>query len=315
MRKSILLSVSMMLAIAIVVAGCSDTIKQDNDNASQRKGKVASKEDNQKPKSDADKEKPKTVIVNKGLSKKEEGDLKDRLDKLEKKVNSQDDKNSRQSASQPTQSSQPEQSQSQQAEEQARAAAVSYYQAVAARNWGYTYDHLDSETQSAYTEQEWFAKNDYLADTGAVTYTIESVVMDSAYPETVADVAVLLTTTDGSASVRNTYFVYEDGSWLHRFSPEEYDLLASAPTATSSASASSSATASSSPTASPNPSPKPSPNRNDNAQGNEHRRAGPRGTKPTAPRAGGGGGSCPQGGHWVGIDGPGDGDSDGCAGE
>jgi len=61
--------------------------------------------------------------------------------------------------------------------------------------------------------------------------------MDSAYPKTVADVAVVLTTTDGSTSVRNTYFVFEGGSWLHRFSPEEYDLLASVSTASASASA------------------------------------------------------------------------------
>jgi len=70
-----------------------------------------------------------------------------------------------------------------------------------------------------------------------VTYTIQSVIMDNAYPQTVANVAVLLTTTDGSTNVRNTYFVYEDGSWLHRFTPEEYDLLASSPTASVSASA------------------------------------------------------------------------------
>jgi hypothetical protein len=80
-------------------------------------------------------------------------------------------------ASNSSSASQPEPSQ-QQAEEQARAAAEAYYQEVAARNWGYTYDHLDSETQSAYTKQEWFAKNDYLAGTGAVTYTIQSVEMD-----------------------------------------------------------------------------------------------------------------------------------------
>jgi hypothetical protein len=100
---------------------------------------------------------------------------------------------------------------------------------VAARNWSYTYDHLDSETQSAYTEQEWFAKNDYLADTGAVTYTIESVKMDSSAPETFAYVTVVLTATDGSTNVRNTYWVYENGAWKHRFSAEEYDLLANAP--------------------------------------------------------------------------------------
>jgi hypothetical protein len=183
-------------------------------------------------------EKPKTVMVNEGLSKKEEKKLNDRLDELEKKVESQDKKGSQGSASRPTESSQPEQSQaSLQAEDQARAAAEAYYEAVAARSWGYTYDHLNSETQSAYSEQEWFAKNDYLADTGTVTYTIESVVMDSSALETLAYVTVLLTAADGSTNVRNTYWVYEDGSWLHRFSPEEYDLLASALTASVSASA------------------------------------------------------------------------------
>ncbi len=239
------------IAIVIVSAGCSDTSGQNGD-ASSKRGKRASKEDNQKPK---------TVVVNKGMSKKQEEELNKRLDKLEKKVNSQDEKGSQGTASQSAESSQPEQPQPQQAEDQARTAAESYYQAVAARDWGYTYDHLDSETQSAFTEDEWFAKNDYLADTGPVTYTIQSVVMDSANPETVANVAVLLTTTDGSTSVRNTYFIYEDGSWLHRFSPEEYDLLASAPTGGSSASpsatASSSATASASSTPTPSASPSP----------------------------------------------------------
>jgi hypothetical protein len=127
---------------------------------------------------------------------------------------------------------------------------VAYYQAVASSNWAYTYDHLDSQTQSVYTEREWSAKNDYLADTGTVTYTIQSVAMDPSAPETVASVTVVLTATDGSTNVRNTYWVYEDGSWLHRFSPEEYDLLASAPTANASASSSASASASASSAAS-----------------------------------------------------------------
>jgi outer membrane murein-binding lipoprotein Lpp len=308
MRKTRLLLFCMVVAIVIVVAGCSDTSDQSSDNASSNRGKPASKEDKQKPK---------TVVVNKGMSKKEEKKLNKRLDKLEKKVRAQDKKGSQGTGGQPTKSGQPEQSQSPQAEEQARAAAEAYYQAVAARNWDYTYNHLDSQTQSAYTEQEWAAKNEYLANTGAVTYTIQSVVMDSSAPETLADVTVVLTATDGSTNVRNTYFVYEDGAWLHRFSPEEYDLLASAPTATasatSSASASGSATASSSPTASPNPSPKPSPNRNDNA--NRNNNAQRREAVGNARPSGGGGGRCPQGAHWVGIDGPGDGDSDGCAGE
>jgi hypothetical protein len=232
MKKTVLLLAT--VAAALLMAGCS-FINGDEAGGQGQKKKQAPPEQEATVALD---EKPKTVMVNEGLSKKEEEKLNDRLDELEKEVESQDEEGSQGTASRPTESSQPEQSQaSLQAEDQARAAAEAYYEAVAARSWGYTYDHLDSETQSAYSEQEWFAKNDYLADTGAVTYTIQSVVMDSSAPETLANVTLVLTAADGSTNVRNTYWVYEDGSWLHRFSPEEYDLLASAPTASASASA------------------------------------------------------------------------------
>jgi hypothetical protein len=232
MKKTVLLLAT--VAAALLMAGCS-FINGDEAGGQGQKKKQAPPEQEATVALD---EKPKTVMVNEGLSKKEEEKLNDRLDELEKGVESQDEEGSQGTASRPTESSQPEQSQaSLQAEDQARAAAEAYYEAVAARSWGYTYDHLDSETQSAYSEQEWFAKNDYLADTGAVTYTIQSVVMDSSAPETLANVTLVLTAADGSTNVRNTYWVYEDGSWLHRFSPEEYDLLASAPTASASASA------------------------------------------------------------------------------
>lgn len=232
MKKTALLLAT--VAAALLMAGCS-FINGDEAGGQGQKKKQAPPEQEATVALD---EKPKTVMVNEGLSKKEEKKLNDRLDELEKEVESQDEEGSQGTASRPTESSQPEQSQaSLQAEDQARAAAEAYYEAVAARSWGYTYDHLDSETQSAYSEQEWFAKNDYLADTGAVTYTIQSVVMDSSAPETLAYVTLVLTAADGSTNVRNTYWVYEDGSWLHRFSPEEYDLLASAPTASVSASA------------------------------------------------------------------------------
>jgi hypothetical protein len=36
---------------------------------------------------------------------------------------------------------------------------------------------------------------------------------------------VSLTYEDGSTSICNIYFVYEDGSWRHRFSQEEYELF------------------------------------------------------------------------------------------
>jgi hypothetical protein len=244
MKKTVLLLT--MVTATLPMAGCGYVIGDESDGRSPKKEPTSFEQEG----TVAVKEKPRTVMVNEGLSKKEEERLNDRLDELEKEVESQNEEGSQGTASRTTESSRPEEFQAPRAEDQARAAAEAYYQAVAARNWGYTYEHLDSETRSAYTEQEWFAKNDYLADTGPVTYTIESVVMDSAYPKTVADVAVLLTTTDGSTSVRDTYFVYEGGSWLHRFSPEEYDLLASAPTAggsTTSAGVGSSASSSSSP--------------------------------------------------------------------
>ncbi len=37
--------------------------------------------------------------------------------------------------------------------------------------------------------------------------------------------AVGLTYGEGLTSICNTYFVYEDGSWRHRFSQEEYELF------------------------------------------------------------------------------------------
>jgi hypothetical protein len=125
-----------------------------------------------------------------------------------------------------------------------RQAIEDYYKAVARRDWGYTYSHLDSETQSAFTRDEWFAKNEWLADAATVTYTIQSVDMDSSSPESVANVAVLLTYADGSTSTRTTYFVYEDGVWKHRFGAQEYELFANAQSASASANSSSSSSAS-----------------------------------------------------------------------
>lgn len=234
-----LLEVLAVLMLSLTfAAGCS-LLASDQDQALEKQ-----KQKNEELQKQIDKQKKEEAKRKKKEEEAKQEELEQQVKDLQKKVDSQDEKSSQEKASQPTESSQPEQSQPQQAEEQARSAAEAYYQAAAARNWGYTYEHLDSETQSAYTEQEWFAKNGYLANTGAVTYTIESVVMDTSAPETVANVTVVLTSTDGSTNVRNTYFVYEDGSWLHRFSPEEYDLLASAPTGSSSASPSASASAS-----------------------------------------------------------------------
>src|SRR5215210_7677803 len=100
----------MALIILVGVSGCSGNPEQGS---------------GEQP---AHKQKPRTVVVNKGMSKKEEKKLNERLDELEKKVGSQDKKSSDNS----TENNQPEQSQ-QQVEDQVRAAAESYYQAAATR--------------------------------------------------------------------------------------------------------------------------------------------------------------------------------------
>lgn len=49
--------------------------------------------------------------------------------------------------------------------------------------------------------------------------------LDESSQEPLAEVAVRLTGEDGSISIRNTYFVLEDGVWKHRFTQEEEDLF------------------------------------------------------------------------------------------
>ncbi len=105
-------------------------------------------------------------------------------------------------------------------------AATEYYQAAGVEDWSYTYEHLDSETQSMFTEEEWFEKNQWFADNGSVVYHIESVELDETSEEPlVVEVSVRITGEDGSSFVRDTYWVLEDGEWLHRFGQEEYDSL------------------------------------------------------------------------------------------
>jgi hypothetical protein len=248
---------------------------------------------------DQNSEKPKKVVVNEGMSKKEKKKLNERLDELEKKVEEQNKKGSRATPGSSAQTSRPETTQPA-VEPQVRVAAEAYYQAVEAEDWGYTYDHLDSETQSAYARDEWFAINEWGATNSPATFTVQNVDMDDSSPRTLANVTVVLTLEDGSTSIRNTFFVYEDGSWKHRFSAEEYEILANA------RSASASASSSASQTASPSASPNPSPNRGNNAP--DPNIPGNTSTTPSE--------DCiSKGGHPVPPGTDGDGDDDGCAGE
>ncbi len=92
-------------------------------------------------------------------------------------------------------------------------------------DWAYTYENLDSKTRSLFTEDEWFRKNQWFASNGSVTYNILSVEPQDTSVEPVAEVSVQVTGEDGSSSVRTTYFMYENGSWKHRFGQEEIDLF------------------------------------------------------------------------------------------
>ncbi len=44
-------------------------------------------------------------------------------------------------------------------------AAADYYPAAGLEDRAYTYDHLDSVTQSMFTEEEWSQRNQYYWDT------------------------------------------------------------------------------------------------------------------------------------------------------
>jgi hypothetical protein len=112
-----------------------------------------------------------------------------------------------------------------QGEEDLREAVEAYYQAAGVGNWAYTYEYLDSETKSAFSKAEWFKKNQWFADNGSVTYHILAVNLNSALQKPVAQITLRLTDEYGSASVRNTFFVLEDGLWRHRFGREEYSLF------------------------------------------------------------------------------------------
>ncbi len=111
------------------------------------------------------------------------------------------------------------------AEAEAEEAAGEYYRAAGMEDWDYTYTNLDSETQELFTEEEWSQKNQWFADNGEVVYHIEGVERLVSTNEVVVGVTLRLTYGDGTSSYRETFFVYEDGAWKHRFGQEERDLF------------------------------------------------------------------------------------------
>jgi hypothetical protein len=134
---------------AILVAGCSE--QSDASRNSQ-----------------AGSQKPKTVVVNEGMSKEGEEKLNERLAALEDKVNDQS------AEEQPSQEIANTEDES--AEEAAHAAAQAYYSAAATGNYNYTYNELSSYSRSQFAEDEWVTSNSDLGS-DAASYSINSVNM------------------------------------------------------------------------------------------------------------------------------------------
>jgi hypothetical protein len=100
-------------------------------------------------------------------------------------------------------------------------AAEGYYLAVDREDWAYTYANLDDSTRALYTEEEWYQKNQYVADTEGLELSFIDVTVESPISETEVGVTVFRTFKDGSAIDRYTRFVLEGGTWKHRFTDEE----------------------------------------------------------------------------------------------
>lgn len=214
MRKFV---TAMLLLTAILAAGCSE----QEAPSGQQNG--AAKE------SQAESQKPRTVVVNEGMSKEEEEKLNERIAALEEEANEE-------SAEQPTQEAENLEP-TQEAEDAARAAAEDYYAAAAGGNYSYTYSNLTSVSQGQFTEDEWVTDNTTLGS-DAGTYSVNSVEL---VDDSTAEVQLTITSADGSSSERFTRFVLENGNWKHELTPDEYELFAGATVDSASATASASA--------------------------------------------------------------------------
>jgi hypothetical protein len=109
-------------------------------------------------------------------------------------------------------------------EQELGTAVQAYYEAVERKDWTYTYNNLDSQTQQRFTRSEWIRKNQYFDNIDPISGLTPKIVSEVS---TSSPVKVIVTRTfrSGTTTVRPTYFVWEEGSWKHRFSQEEYDLF------------------------------------------------------------------------------------------
>lgn len=104
-------------------------------------------------------------------------------------------------------------------------AVEDYYQAVDREDWGYTYDNLDSETRAMFDEEEWYLKNQWFADNEGLELATMDVAINGSVSDPVVGVTVFRTFKDGTSIDRDTYFLYEDDTWKHRFGEEEIALF------------------------------------------------------------------------------------------
>jgi hypothetical protein len=100
-------------------------------------------------------------------------------------------------------------------------AVEDYYQAVDQEDWAYTYQNLDSQTRAVFDEEEWYLKNQWFADTEGLELATMDVTVNGSPSDSVVSVNVYRTFTDGTVIDRETFFVFEDGVWKHRFGEEE----------------------------------------------------------------------------------------------
>ena len=98
-----------------------------------------------------------------------------------------------------------------------------YYGAVDRGEWGYTYSHLDSQTQVLFTEEEWSRRNQFLAELNPGELSSMRVDVVDVNPDESADVTVYRTFKSGGYSVRDTLFLYEEDMWKHRLTSRELE--------------------------------------------------------------------------------------------
>ena len=103
-------------------------------------------------------------------------------------------------------------------EESLRRAVEDYYEAVDRGDWDYTYTNLDSQSRQMFTREEWSLKNQYFANNGSLNLSSFDI-------SEISPSGTEATVSLGPPYSRDTYFIYEDGSWKHRLSGEEINLF------------------------------------------------------------------------------------------